>query len=588
MTIPTLPQNDRRPDDRLAALATSRAQVDFDRSRPGFVFPSDVPPGQALSFEWDLKAESLAAATELADIPGALKIAADNGQTTAERLTSVAGLLQHWLAHRPDGPPRPFRPQPWTARPPLTMAEQGLLLGELPRTEGMARWDEDFYFGWQRIASDETGLLQLVTEQTAPALLARIPLDPRVFARVRPGDDLARAIAEHRLMMCDLTILDGVPAGFSDEWRRWLPAPIALFVLAPDRKSLWPVAIQCGPINGDMNPVFTPLDGQAWRMARICYNGAESTYHGVVEHGALCHLMMGAIAVAMWRCLAPTHPLRVLLEPHFEMTVGIARSTVELYVPGGRTPELQSISVDGIPTLTDRGWSSFNWHDRSLDRHFESRGLGSRDVFPDLPVRDDLHIYTVAIKRMAKSYVDLYYPSDEDVQGDTELVSWVRTIRAPDGADIPTFGNANGRIDTVDELVEAIASIIWRASPWHAVVNYPVYETTAYAPAYPASLFGPPPRAGQTYVEADFLGLLPPEKVSRSLLVDLVQVSNLRMNRLGHYPAGTFQDPRVGWLVDEFQQELEAIAVQIRERNRFRTIPFPFLDPSLVTASVHI
>jgi arachidonate 15-lipoxygenase len=588
MIIPTLPQNDTRRDARAAALAASRAEVNFDHSRAGFVFPSDVPAGQGQSHRWVVEAELLAAATEIADIPGALAIAVDDGRTTEERLLALKGLVQHWLAKRPSTPAPPFRPLPWTARAPLTIAEQVQVLGELPRTEGMARWDEDFFFAWQRIASDETGLLQLVTESSVREVLARIPLDAQVYARVRPGDDLARAVAEHRLMVCDLSMLDGIPAGYFEGWRRWLPASIALFALSADRRTLWPVAIQCAPHPGPDSPVLTPLDGQAWRMARACYNGAESTYHGVVEHGALCHLMMGALSVATLRALAPTHPIRVLLEPHFDMTIGIARSTMDLYVPGGRTPTLQSISVDGVNLLSGRAWSTFNWHDRSLDRHFATRGLGSRDVMPDLPVRDDLALYTAALTRLAQQYVAVYYATDADVQGDPELGEWVRTIRDADGAGIPSFGNTAGRIDTVAELVDAVASILWRASPWHAVVNYPVYESTAFAPAYPASLFGPPPRSGRTYTEADFLGLLPPEKVMRGLLVDLVQVSNMRLNRLGHYPEGTFQDPRVQGILATFRQELDAIGVHIRERNRFRAIPYPFLEPQLVTASVHI
>jgi arachidonate 15-lipoxygenase len=588
MIIPTLPQYDRQPDLRGVSLATSRASVDFDHSRAGYILPSVVPAGQGLSFEWALAAETLAVATEIADIPGALEVAADDGKTPEERLAAIKPLLLHWLAHRPDAPARPFRPQPWQARAPLTVAEQMMVLGALPHPEGVARWDEDFFFGWQRIASDETGLLRLVTEESARELWARMPLSPAAFARVRPGDDLARALAEHRLMVCDLSQLEGIPAGFYEGWRRWLPAPTALFALSQDRRVLWPVAIQCGPVHSADFPVVTPLDGHAWRMARACYNGAESTWHGVVEHGALCHLMMGAISVATLRTLAPTHPIRVLLEPHFEMTIGIARATAELYVPGGRTPNLQSISVDGIPLLTDRGWSQFNWHDQTLDRHFASRGLGSREVMPDLPARDDLSLYSVALTRLARAYVAVYYATDADVQGDTELIEWVRTIRSSDGAAIPTFGNAAGRIDTVEELVDAVASILWRASPWHATVNYPVYETTAFAPAYPASLFAPPPRAGRTYEESDFLSLLPPEKVSRDLLVDLVQVSNLRLNRLGHYAPEAFRDPRVQSILAAFRQELDGIGVHIRERNRFRAIPWPFLDPQLVTASIHI
>jgi arachidonate 15-lipoxygenase len=589
MTIPTLAVNDPQPELRRVALAQARADVHFDRTRMGMVFPSAVPAGQGLGFRWALEAESLAVATELADVRGAWQVAADSTLTPGERWDALKGELVHALEHRmAPARHRPFQPLPWQARTPLTVAEHALLLGELPHTEGMARWDEDFFFGWQRIASDCPGLLQCVQPADWPALRQRIPLRDEVYARVRPGDTLDRAVGEHRLLVCDLAILEGIDAGWHEGWRRWLPASIALLALTPDRRTLLPVAIQCGQTPGPGVPVLTPLDGMAWRMARATYNGAESTLHGVVEHGAHCHMMMGAIAVAMLRTLAPNHPVRVLLAPHLDMTIGIAHATGDLYVPGGRTPSLQSISVEGVGELTRRCWKDFDWHTRSLDRHWSSRGLDAAAMPADFPVRDDLALYLPALRRLADGWVHVYYAQDADVTGDRELQDWVREVQAPDGAGIRNFGDARGQVETRADLADLLAAVLWRAAPWHAVVNYPVYETTAFAPAYPSALFGPPPRHAEGMEETDFLSLLPPESVVRRLFVDLVQVSHIRLNRLGHYPAGTFEDPRVFGLVDRFRLDLDSIARTIHERNRLRPIPWPFLDPSLVPASVHI
>ncbi len=588
MPLPTLPQNDPQPDARAAGLAADRAKVDFDRTQLGMVRPSVVPDADRFSFRWDFEAEALAIGTELADQPGAWQVAADDTRTPGERWRSLAGGLLQGLERSFAAPERrtPFRPLPWQAREPLTVAEHALLFGELPRTESVSRWDEDDFFARQRIASDCNGLITLVTDW--PSLRERIPLSEELYARVVPGDSLPAAVDEHRLLVCDLWILEGIDPGLYDGWRRWLPAPIALFALGRDRRTLRPVAIQCGQTSGPRHPILTPLDGHAWRMARACYNGAESTYHGVVEHGAHCHLMMGAIAVATHRCLARTHPVRVLLEPHLEMTIAIARATGDLYIPGGRTPTLQSISVEGIATLTQRCWKAFDWYRCSLDRHFGHRGLGSTEVMAEMPVRDDLALYTEAIVSFVSRYVAVYYASDGDVSGDPELQHWVRTVQAPEGADLPGFGAGKARIDTIGDLVDTLAAVLWRAGPWHAVVNYPVYDTTAFAPAYPSALFAPPPRAGSTYGEDDLLSLLPPEPVVRGLFIDLVQVSNLRLNRLGHYPAESFEDARVHGLLDRFRQDLDGVARRIGERNRFRALPYPFLDPALVPASVHI
>lgn len=589
MLVPTLPQNDRNRDARDAALAVSRAQIDFDRTRGGMVFPSDVPAADNFTHRWAFEAMSLAVATEVLELPGAFEVAVDDTRTPEERVIALKDAVKHALEHRHlNRPAGPFRPLPHTARTPLTLAEHALLLGELPQTEGVARWDDDFYFAWQRIASDCNGVIALVTRASWPSLHARMPLDSATFSRVRPGDELERALDEHRVMVCDLAILDGIDAGMHLGWRRWLPPAIAIFALTPDRSTLLPVAIQCGQRNSSATPIVTPLDGAAWKMARAAYSASESTLHGVSEHGARCHMALGAVAVAMHRTLAPSHPIRVLLNPHFEMTIGIAKATGDLYVPGGRTPTLQSISVDGVIELTDRTLRDFDWHARSLERHFGDRGLGSTDVFPEMPVRDDLALYTTAIRAFVDRYIALYYATDADVVGDVELQEWVRVVKSPTGAGIPSFVGADRTVTTLAGLCDLVAGVIWRASPWHAVVNYPVYETTAFAPAYPASLYGPPPRGGRAYDEDDFVALLPPESVVRGLLVDLVQVSSIRLNRIGHYPHGTFTDNRVHGLVDRFKLDLDGIGRRIHERNRVRAIPYPFLDPKLVTASTHI
>jgi arachidonate 15-lipoxygenase len=589
MAIPTLPQNDPQPDLRSAGLAADRALVDFNRTQHGIVRPSAVPEADQFSFRWDFEAESLAIGAELEGEFGAWQVAADDTRTPGERWRSLAEGLLHDL-ERPftnQGRPIPFIPLPWQAREPLTIAEHALLCGELPRTESVSRWDDDAFFARQRIASDCNGLLTLVTERDWPLLKQRIPLSEDLYAKVVPGDSLSSAVDEHRLLVCDLSILDGIDPGYYGEWRRWLPAPIALFALERDRCTLRPVAIQCAQTPGVDNPILTPLDDVAWRMARACYNGAESTYHGVVEHGAHCHLMMGAIAVATHRCLARNHPVRVLLTPHLEMTMAIARATGDLYVPGGRTPSLQSISVDGIAKLTERCWQQFNWYECSLDRHFGHRGLASSEVMKEMPVRDDLALYVPVIREFVQTYVHLYYPGDADVYGDAELQQWVRTVQDRKGADIPSFGAIKSRVDILSDLIDTLASIIWRTGPWHAVVNYPVYDTTAFAPAYPSALFAPPPRLSHKR-EEDLLSLLPPEAVVRGLFVDLVQVSNLRINRLGHYGPECFEDARVHGLLDRFQLDLDGVARRIAERNRFRAIPYPFLDPALVPASIHI
>jgi arachidonate 15-lipoxygenase len=102
----------------------------------------------------------------------------------------------------------------------------------------------------------------------------------------------------------------------------------------------------------------------------------------------------------------------------------------------------------------------------------------------------------------------------------------------------------------------------------------------------PSTGFGPGPVAGKAPTEADWLAMLPPLSIANGLLEMLYFLGQTRLNRLGEYPTGHFDDPRVAPALVQFQKDLAAIGRDSKARDAARPWSFPYLHPELLTASI--
>ena len=611
MAAPQLPQHAVNVAKREKALAREREVWQLDKSYHGLVFADADTVLRQIEmrwfhriwrwFSWGSAIDALVNIGLIETLKFTWhKIQSSWNNLVARVLHAFDGMPETWFTritrviHRVNRKltiriwhPQAFdkTPDAWSQRQPLTEQQLNQTLPELKPPEAAKLWQDDWYFGWQRVAGQVPILLEWVDPDDAARLLDKLPITPERYADARPGDELAAATSEGRLFMVDMSILDGIGCGESFGWRTWMSPAVALFALTPDRSALMPVAIQCGQ-DPKETPYFTPADGEHWRWAKIHYQVAESNYHGVVEHGTLCHMLVCAIGVAAMRNLAPGHPIRVLLEPHLEHTLGVNIATKGLFAPGGLTTELQSVSLEGTVDLSSRAWKTFDWTQRSATHEFSRRGVNDTAVLPDYPFRDDSQLVTTAIRSFVVGYVDLYYPADADVKNDFELASWFEEVQSTDGpnaVEMPTVPTPETRSD----LMTFLTDLLWRISPYHAVINYEVYNAMGFVPNTPTAAYAPPPDADAEYLSDDWLWLMPPQEGISAQIDDTWNVANTRMNTLGQY-GHHFRDKRVGPFIEEFQANLRAIEIEINERNKSRRLPFTTLLPSNLTNSINV
>jgi arachidonate 15-lipoxygenase len=182
----------------------------------------------------------------------------------------------------------------------------------------------------------------------------------------------------------------------------------------------------------------------------------------------------------------------------------------------------------------------------------------------------------------------VYYASDADVSGDSELQAWHEALV---GA-----GRVGGlaRVRSIDRLGDVLTMVIFTASAQHAAVNFPQASIWDYVPNMSGALWAPAPTRSQPRTQDDWLEMLPPLDVAHEQINMLELLGSIYFGVLGEYrthrfPYGQwFEDPRVNAPLAGFRAELEAAEKMITDRNKNRVVPYEFLLPSKIPASINI
>ena len=553
--IPTLPRLDPDPTQRASELEAVRSELTYAWDRPaGVAMAASVPrrlglPLGVLTRVAAAEAAILANRAAVRLREGLLHPPSDDSPTSIESATHLFAAL--------DTPPL------------VSLLAHGGLTTELG----------DRAFAWQRVA----GACPQVIARADRATAERV-LDDSAFRSVM-GEPLSAACAEGRVLVADYAMLDGVPAGSGNGAPKYLCAPLALFARTAGSAALVPVGIRLG--QRPDAPLLTPQDGVAWQMARVAVQVADANVQESFHHLGRAHFLMEAFAMAIERRLSTRHPLYVLLSPHYHGTLAInGAARDQLVVPGGQLELLLAPTLEGSLSLVRRALSSFRLGEAGFEADLAARGVADADSLPDYPYRDDGRPIVAAIETWVSDYLSLYYALDQDVSGDLELAAMIDELRSEEGgrlgAGLPT------RIETIAELESLVSFVISTASVLHASLNYTQGDFLGWCPNAPTAAYAPPPAAGSALDEDAWPAVLPRHALAEKQLEFMVQQSQVRDDRLGDYPAGHFRDPRVVEPLSRFRASLDGIARDIESRQAARLLPYPYLSPTLLTASIHI
>ncbi|HBL61826.1 MAG TPA: AraC family transcriptional regulator [Cyanobacteria bacterium UBA8803] len=482
-----------------------------------------------------------------------------------------------------------------------------LFLGEplLPKPASTKTFLLDTEFARQRIAGPNPLIIERVDYPKLQQLIQQFPVTDALFQQVvHTETTLEGAAKEGRLYLADYAMLEGMQPGRYQHWQKYITAPLALYYWQStgysDRGVLVPVAIQLHQKPGPDNPIFTRLDEPNWSIAKTFVQIADFNHHELISHLARTHLTIAPFVLATARQLADNHPLRVLLKPHFQFTLAINElARFELINPGGFVDKIFAGTLKASLSLVVESFQNSEFKDAALPTELKHRGVDEVDVLPDYPYRDDAYLLWEAIHQFATDYLSLYYKAASDVFNDYELQRWAKDVTAWDGGRVKGL-TADGKLDTLEELVNIVTQIIFTCGPQHAAVNYPQYDYEAFTPNMPAAGYALPPKTKETaqleidnaeffkFVSPHLLKFLPPKQQAVSQLQLTYFLTAFQYNRLGYYDRRDFQDPRVAPIINSFQRNLHLIEDRINIRNAKRSQPYVFLKPSLIPNSINI
>jgi len=580
--IPLLPQNDPAVADRAAELARSRDDYAFDYAYHDTLQLPHLPLADKMDagYYTGLGRMSLKAAVNKIEASGDLHHADHDAHEPHDllgRLKRMGGNaldLMRGMAEQLSGGADAAN----KAHPVSALADYDRAYQSLPAPLALGNTDSDAFFAWQALA----GCNPIMLEGMA-SIPSRLALTPELYqAAVGDHDSLAQGLAEGRVFLADYAGLEGVRAGSTDGRQKYVWAPMAVYAWRPNHQDspggLVPVCVQTGQTPG--SPLFTPADGVSWRMAKAVVAVADSQVQGLMTHFGACHLVMEAVAIAMKRQLAKQHPLRLLLTKHTENTL-LANDycKTSLTNPGGVVDRLQAQELADSMRLCAQSVANFRLMDSSPLEDCARRGVLDTRALPVYPHRDDQILVWRAVERWIDAYVRLYYESDASVARDHELQSFVVELGADGGGRLKDIGP----IVTVSRLVDLIARIVFRASAFHATINYSLYDFT-YAPNGPTSAFGPGPVGKDG--ESDLLRMLPPWNIAYEV-IQIYWALQTRLNRLGLY-AHAFSDDRLLPALETFRGALSQIDARIDRSNADRPWPYIYSKPSLITESIHV
>ncbi|MBD2677210.1 MULTISPECIES: lipoxygenase family protein [Nostoc] len=461
------------------------------------------------------------------------------------------------------------------------------LFVKIPLPQISSRFKEDLVFGYMQVAGPNPLMLQQVLQQEKNLGISNEQYEKIVGI---PNDSLEAARQEGRLYKADYFKLKNMENGSFPNQQKYIYSPLALFVVPPasnPSRSLLPLAIRCQP----EHPVFTPLDGENWAIAKSIVQMADSNYHELVSHLAHTHLFIEPFVIATKRRLPANHHLRILLEPHFEGTILINYGAHQLLIADRRQVDAllaSTIESDRQLTVQAAQDNLHHFNDAMFPKTLRSRGVDNISQLPEYPYRDDGLLIWNAIHQWVSAYLSSYYITGQQILADQALQNWAKELISQQGGRLQNFGeDASGTIKTLDYLIDAVSTIIFTASAQHAAVNFAQGELMTYAPAFPLASYSPAPTNPDE--QGDFMSMLPSIEQARTQLKVTYLLGSVYYTQLGQYSNSYFKSkPQISSALATFQNQLKGIEKEITQRNRTRIMPYKFLLPSQIPQSINI
>ncbi|CAL8298690.1 unnamed protein product [Merluccius merluccius] len=451
----------------------------------------------------------------------------------------------------------------------------------------MQHWKEDFMFGYQFLNGCNPVILQKCTK-----LPDKFPVTHEMVAiSLERGLTLEEEVEAGNIYIADYEVMDGITANCTDPCTlQYLAAPICL-LYRNLRNKILPLAIQLSQVPGDDAPIFLPSDSEEdWLIAKIWVRSSDFHVHQTVTHLLRTHLMTEVFGIGMFRQLPAVHPVYKLLIPHVRYTIAInTKAREQLICECGIFDKANGTGGGGHVQLIQKAMKTLTYKSLCFPNNIKDRGMDDAEELPTYFFRDDGLKVWDATKSFVSDVVNIYYASDEVVQGDEEIQAFVK--------DVCSFGMQDfdycefpKSLKTLEELTEYLTVVIFTASSQHAAVNFGQYDWCSWVPNSPSTMRQPPPKQKGVVDIKLIVESLPDRGRSCWHLGAVWALSQFQENELflGMYPDEHFIEQPVKEAMAKFRKNLAKISNGIKERNEGKRLPYYYMSPDRIPNSVAV
>ncbi|XP_076150077.1 hydroperoxide isomerase ALOXE3-like [Alosa pseudoharengus] len=433
-------------------------------------------------------------------------------------------------------------------------------------------WKEDDFFGYQLLNGYNPMAIQRCNE-----LPSKFAVTSEMVQPFLKSGKLSVEMKRGNIYLCDYRRLAGLPVPVINGKQQYITAPLCLLYKNPEDKLL-PIAIQLNQEPSQDNPVFLPSDPEYdWLLAKLYVRNADFHEHEVNSHYLRTHGLTEVFIVSTLRNLPMSHPLYKLLIPHSRYTLHInTTGRVKLFGPEGVYTEATNLGGRSQFTLMVRWFSEVTYSSLCLPE--DIRGLES---IPNYYYRDDgLKLWEI-LDRYVRSMVEYYYPTDQEVQKDSELQTWIKDIFVH-GFLGQTKTGIPEKFNLKKEVIKFVTMVIFNMSGQHSAVNTGQFDYGGYLLNSPNSMQKPPPTTKGHSTERTLLETLPDisTSVNGAVFRWLLSTKTSDFIPLGHFPDEHFCEDAPLRIIQKLQSELDSLTQQIKKRNENLEVPYTYLCPT--------
>lgn len=246
---------------------------------------------------------------------------------------------------------------------------------------------------------------------------------------------------------------------------RFTPSTVTVLMQDATTKAMTPELIRVAG-SGNAPKIFSRRGSttpSAWLYALQAAKVSVTVFGTWLGHVYQWHIVTAAMLMTMFESFSPKHPVRKLLEPQSNYLIPFDGVLLLGWTAVDAAPPTSITNAWKFLELLNLYGKEREFFDDDPTTTLAQLGITESDFtvnepWDQYPIVGDLLSIWNATGRYVNTYVDRAYATDQDVQRDQQLKTWIAESGSPDGGNIRGLPTVNSK----DTLKRVLQSVVYR------------------------------------------------------------------------------------------------------------------------------